>query len=330
MFGNVLDWWKNAMLIKGFAGDDVFSGGAADIDLSTAGLMKKASIEVEDDDSDDSDPESDVESGSGSDTSSDDNDDSASDDSDANDDVDDPSESEDSDSSDDDSDESDDGDRDYQKLHHNDQQYIRELETKNKRLFELIEPFVKEREDGSYDLDAARLMQVRGEQEDSQGLDEESRKKANENFWDAMQEDAIGTLFDLFSKASERSMAPIKQDMVQRRTSSAIEDLHKSTYGQYGDFRNEVKEILSKDSRLAKLGPRGVELAYGEVIKGAMAEIVKQSYEDGKKAAEKQPGEGVSAPSGSSGATGADKKSPSEQIRDSIFGESKDRQTLFG
>jgi len=203
------------------------------------------------------------------------------------------------------------------------ERYIRELETKNKRMYDSLKPYIKEGESGDYELDVSKLADNVGRNQ-PEPLSDEKIKIANDNFWKSLEDDALGTLMKVFEMAQTRSMAPYAKDMHKRNQDKAVNDLHEQQYKQYGDYRNEVKSIIAKNPELAKMGEEGVKLAYGQVFENNIKEIAKQVFEDGKKAGKsEQVPEGTSVPEGAGGQNaGQEKKTWADKIRESIHAQS--------
>jgi hypothetical protein len=201
--------------------------------------------------------------------------------------------------------------------------YIRDLETKNKRLIDALKPILKENEDGSYEVDTQKLSEVQGQnQNQPQPISESDKKMANDNFWKALENDALGTLMKVFDMAQTKSMAPYRNDLISRKTNEVVDRLHESQYKEYGDFRNDVKEIVSKKPELAAMGEEGIKLAYGQIFSKNLEQLVKQAFEDGKKAGVPAPN-GASAPAGNNGQSASGgAQTALEKIRDAIHAQS--------
>lgn len=200
-------------------------------------------------------------------------------------------------------------------MHKKDQQYITELQQKNKELTETLAPLVKETDEGKMVIDGDKLQQLMQKNQKPEITDDQ-RKQATNNFWEQFDKDPISTLYKIVSDAQRVVMRPYEEDIMTRKQKSEVEQMHEEKYNKYGDLRKDVSEILNKDNSLS------VEDAYNKAVVNVLPELLKNTKEEKK---ESKPN---AATGDSSEKIKPSNKTQEEQIRDSILQE-KESDSIF-
>ena len=201
-------------------------------------------------------------------------------------------------------------------MHKKDQKYISELQQERAELKKMMQPFVSKDDEGNFKVDKSKLTK---QVSDDAGPTQEQKSQAIDAFWGDFDKDPLQAIGNVVATMQKGMLEPYERDRVQRKRKSTIDALHEDKYSKYGDLRDAVENLVNNNDALRSMGPEGIELAYKSVIGDAMPSIVKNLEKDKKEKSKNKTA--PSAPTGRNTDTKSkEKKSASDEIRDSIFG----------